>query len=166
MLRRDYYMYPAILDYLSDGDVQLIFPDFKDEMEKKDVFIGRWATNDDKIHEIAASYLFELIHNRIQGCDERYDEDDLPKPTSIRNLRLKEGQRSILVIAPRISYGCDGLHLYSGSDDSRLRFGPRAWWTREEKNDSAWIADEEDGSQTTIEKILKTLKLLLKKMNI
>lgn len=144
MLTKNYYMYPAVLDYQEDGDVQLIFPDFEEEMGKHDVFIGRWATDDDKIYETAVSYLFELIYNRLSGNDDEdcCEDDILPKPTPIMRIRLKEGQKSILVVVPQLSYGCDGLHLYMDGDDSRLRFGPKAWWAKEEKDDNTWIADE------------------------
>lgn len=164
MLTKNYHMYPAILDYLTDdGDVRLIFPDFKEEMEKKDVFIGKWYAKDDEVYEAATSYLFELIYNRVPGCDECYDESNLPKPTSIRNIQLKEGQRSILVVVPQISYGCDGIHLYVDNDTSRLRFGPKLPRPNNKEDDGTQIIRKmEELLRSEKEATMEKLKELFK----
>lgn len=110
MLKRNYYVYPAVLDYSDENKVKIRFPDFEEEIKECAVYIEN-PKGDDEIYEVAEITLFDFIHGR------QFNEEDLPEPSAIKDFKLEENQRTTLVVVPYFewSHG-DGVYIYRECD--------------------------------------------------
>lgn len=106
MLKRNYYVYPAVLDYSDENKLKLTFPDFDEEYQKCTIWIED-PKGDDEIYEVAENTLFDFIHER------EFNEQDLPKPSSIKDIKLEVNQRTTIVVVPYFewTYG-NGVYIY------------------------------------------------------
>lgn len=78
----DYYSYPAIVTYYDDGATETYFPDF-------DLYT---SNKDDKD---LMKYAKELLSVLIEGILD--DEEFLPEPSKLQDLKLQDNERTMLV---------------------------------------------------------------------
>jgi len=81
-LKKDYYIYPAIFEYDND-DISISFPDLPGCIS--------CASNDEEALYMAKDALGLFIASSEE------DGDELPSPTPLNNIKLKNNQKPILV---------------------------------------------------------------------
>lgn len=82
MKNLDYYLYPAIVTYFDDGATETYFPDF-------DIYTSNENDKD------LMKYAKELLSVLIEGILD--DEEFLPEPSKLQDLKLQENERTMLV---------------------------------------------------------------------
>ena len=81
-MKKDYYIYPAIFEYEKDG-INISFPDLQGCFS--------CASTDEEAFYMAKDALGLYI-----VCTEE-DGEELPKPSKLNEIKIKENQRSILI---------------------------------------------------------------------
>ena len=81
-MKKDYYIYPAILNYQNDG-ISISFPDLPN---------CNTCANDDE----EALYMAKDALGLYIACNEE-EKEDLPQPTSLNKIKLEKNERVILV---------------------------------------------------------------------
>ncbi|MBR6504556.1 MAG: type II toxin-antitoxin system HicB family antitoxin [Clostridia bacterium] len=81
-MKKDYYIYPAIFEYNQDG-ISISFPDLPGCIS--------CASNDEEALYMAKDALGLFI----ASCEE--DGDELPAPTILNNIKLKNNQKPALI---------------------------------------------------------------------
>ena len=82
MKNKDHYFYPAIFTYEEDKEIAVVFPDLN------------CATSgvDEKDAINSARELLECVL-----CGLKADNEDIPKPTNISDIKLKSNEKAVLI---------------------------------------------------------------------
>lgn len=81
-MKKDYYMYPAIFDYSDDG-ISISFPDLPGCFS--------CASTDEEALFMAKDAL------GLHICNMEDDEDEIPVPTALKKIKIKNNQKAVLV---------------------------------------------------------------------
>lgn len=81
-MKKDYYMFPAIFDYADDG-ISISFPDLPGcfscaDTDEEALFMAKDALG-------------------LHICNLEDDEYEIPIPTTLKNIKIKNNQKAILV---------------------------------------------------------------------